>query len=394
MRSIGRLTTKAIVSMVHSHLGHIVVSVGLLIGSCLIGCDAFEYYGPLPNLRHSLTVNLRELGKLQSLEIKRKSLSSDASKEVRLINTVNRVAIEDCDLADGRLLLESLGEIQRLESLTLRRCNLVDVDLAGLAAAENLHELEIVGTDIDGAGLAILTQLPIRSLTLHSKTATAKTLACLGEFACLEELSLNTPQLAINELPNLGRLKNLRSIKIFSGEFSRSDDMALRFLRDLPNLQEVFLSSESINDATMQALGQITTLERIELSRNGVTDLGIAELDSLPNLKALRIWDAKKLTVACLANIMKHRTLQEISLCGAPIHHSEAKQLYLLPNLGDLDVGMSHWECAEVLGTPHGVFESPDDEYGDGQYGDGSYAEGDYGDVDYGSSLANIFIAP
>lgn len=339
--------------------------LALLAGSFL-GCDAFEYYGPLPNLRHALTVNLRELGQLESLEIRRKTLSSDASKELRLVNTVNRVVLEDCQVADGGVLLQALGEITRLESLVLRRCNLLDGDLAGLAAAENLRELEIAGTSIDGVGLAALSKLPIRTLVLHSKTATAATLECLGDFESLETLSLTTPELAINELPSLHKLKNLRSVTILSGKFSQHDATALKFLQAVPSLREIRFSSETVTDSTMGALGRISTLEKIELSRNSITDQGIAQLDNLQNLKVLRIWAAEKVTAACLPNILKHQALTEISLSGAPIHFEDAKVLGSLPNLNIRDVGMSHWEIAETRGQPHDDLEEFEDDAADG----------------------------
>src|SRR5688572_12390611 len=98
--------------MPHSSPGRSLLVLVLMLSSVsFIGCDAFEYYGPLPNLRHALTINLRELGKLESLEIKRKTISTDAAKEIRLVNTVHRVVLEDCQIADGSVLLQSLGEI-------------------------------------------------------------------------------------------------------------------------------------------------------------------------------------------------------------------------------------------------------------------------------------------
>lgn len=323
-----------------------------LLASLLVGCDAFEYYGPLPNLRHALTVNLNELGKLQSLQIRKTTLSSEASRELRLVNTLHSVELEDCQIADGRVLLESLGEITRLESLTLRRCNLTDDDLVGLAAAENLRELKLMSTNITGNGLAALSKLPLRSLVLHSSEATAETLSCLSEFESLEEISLSTPRLAVNELPDLGKLQKLRSLAILNGQFSANKDEALHFLRNVPTLREVRLSADTVTDSTMHGLGQLSTLERIEISRNGITDQGIDALQGLSQLKTLRIWGAERLTAACLPSLLKHQQLQELSLSGAPIHHSDARVLDALPQLAERDVGMSRWEIASSTRPP------------------------------------------
>src|SRR5690606_21772288 len=100
---------------------------------------------------------------------------------------------------------------------------------------------------------------------------------------------------------------------------------ALAFLNGVPDLREVRFSSATVTDSVMRALGRFDTLEKIELSRNSITDQGIAALDNLQNLKVLQVWSAEGLTASCLPHILKHQALTEVSLCDAPIHFSEAK---------------------------------------------------------------------
>lgn len=320
----------------------------LLLVVGMAGCDAFEYYGPLPNLRHALTVNLRELGRLESLEIRRQTLTQDAAKELRLINTVHRVSIEDSQFIDSRTLLESLGELSKLEALTLRRCNFSDSDLAGLAEAINLQELDIVGVPIDGSGLAALSGLPLRSLTLHAEQATARTLSDLKSLSSLEELTVRAPLLELDQLSELRHLKRLKVLRLDCGEFSNGGDRELRYLRDLTELREITLASPSVDESVLQTLGQMPALIRIELPHTQVTNQGIEALAGLHQLQCLRIWRGERLTAECLPHLMKLQALEEISLCGALISRTEAQQLDQLPAMRDRDVGMSRWELAEA----------------------------------------------
>ncbi len=336
--------------------------VASVLAGGLIGCDAFEYYGPLPNLHKMLPISASELGTLTSLEIKRQTLSTVASREVRLVNLVQQLAIEDCQVQDGRALLESVAQLGHLRELTLRRCNLNDDDLAGLSDANQLTSLEIISTDVHGEGLAALAKLPLRSLTFHSRYATPESLKCIAEFSNLEELYLNIPNMSLDSLPSLAKLANLKSISIKGNLDAEGHVSRLDFLNGLYSLTSVYLSADSVADLSMVAIGKLHSLERLELSRNLVTDLGIAELDSLKRLKSIRIWAGEMLTSASIPSIMKHIELEEISLSGAPILHSDAALLNQLPKMTDMDVGMSQPEIAKLCGDSRDICDASVDE--------------------------------
>jgi hypothetical protein len=103
-----------------------------------------------------------------------------------------------------------------LNSVSFHRTQIADEALAGLSAAENLRDIEFLGTSLVGEGLRALAPLKIRSLTLNSEDATAEGLQCLAEFEHLEELYLNVKGLELDRLPSLKKLTRLTEISILN----------------------------------------------------------------------------------------------------------------------------------------------------------------------------------
>jgi hypothetical protein len=113
-------------------------------------------------------------------------------------------------------------------------------------------------------------------------------------------------------------------------------------------LQRINLSSNCIEDGLMRSLAKLKSLEKIEILQNAITDEGIVALESLPSLKILTIWDARHITRDSLASLAKHQQLEALSLCGALIPISDRRLLDCLPNLTDVDVGMTPREIEQA----------------------------------------------
>lgn len=336
-------------SLVSMRLWGRLLVVGLLGStSLLMGCGAFEDFRPYPHLREVAQISEKPAIGASRLEIRGKQISVEAAKEVRLVNTVQDVTLEECQVVDGQVLVESLAGIGSLESLSLRRTNVRDEHLAFLAGADKLNSLEIVQTQIKGPGLAALSELPIRSLSFTCLETDAESLQSLASLRHVEEMYLNLPaDLAMHKLPSLQALTKLSSLTINRGDYS--SEHALDFLAGMSNLTSITISSASINDRTLIALSQLPSLERIDISENKITDAGIESLTQLVGLKDLSINCAEKLTAQCLPSLMKFGQLERVSLSSAPILFEDARVLKSLPNIADVDVGMSRREIAEAL---------------------------------------------
>ncbi len=326
----------------------------IVVGSMLLGssgCDAFEYYGPLPNLRKAIPINFSELRQLKSLDIRNSRLTSEAARELRLINTIESFNMEDCKLTDSHALARSLADMSRLKHIVIRRTNINDADLAELASMTSLKTLELVSTDVRGDVLRELAKLPIQSLILHSKLATAESLTCLADFENLEELYLDAPNVFVDELPSLARLKKLQALSLYACNFSEMTSSAdnSRFLSELPALKSLVISSDSVSNATFEAIAKIQSLESLEMVHTIMSDAQVVALEPLQNLTSLKVHMAEKISAATIPSLLQHRKLEVVCLTNARISWKDAEQLDILPNMTVRDVGWSeqlnvlHW---------------------------------------------------
>ncbi|MBE9226377.1 leucine-rich repeat domain-containing protein [Phormidium sp. LEGE 05292] len=168
-------------------------------------------------------------------------------------------------------------------------------DLRPLASFTHLTSLDLRGAfkDQDRSKLSDISILStftnLTELNLSSNSITD-----LSPLSTLTELrELNLSRNFITDLTPLKALKNLTVLSL-SGDFGDrayrlTESIDLSPLLALTQLKDLDLSSNEISDRSLETIAQLTTLERLWISYNRITD--ISPLATLQNLKYLSIHD-------------------------------------------------------------------------------------------------------
>lgn len=159
--------------------------------------------------------------------------------------------------------LELVARFKKLKILSIGRCSFTDKGLYRLKGLDDLECLKLDSSGITGSGLPALTALP----KLTKLTLTGTKLRAIGWV-------------------ELGKLKQLKSLNVADTE---ADDKKILQLSNLD-------------------------LERLDISRNPVTDKCFKAVYSMKNLKYLRIFNCDKLSRAGVDKLKKDRPDLDIDL--------------------------------------------------------------------------------
>ena len=215
--------------------------------------------------------------------------------------------------------LESIAEVQSLETLALSSTQVTDAGLRHLSVLKNLKTLDLGETQVSDSGLKWLRGLSslqrlslsgtritdagleellrshsgLRALRLGScRGVTERGLGRLRDFPHLKEISLGATKKKSASLTSRGieSLGQCHSLEVIDLRGTRSlDTAALAAIVELPELRSLDLSSSTISNAGIGALARCRKLEALRLSFcSQVTD---AALGNFPRMKRLRMLD-------------------------------------------------------------------------------------------------------
>lgn len=326
------------------------------------GCGALEYYGPLPNLRELVLITGEMPGRPEKLEIRGRTISREAAWEIRILNTATDVTISNCTVEDGGILLQSLARLPFLKRLRLEGLELEDGDLAHLADASTIEDLELYHTTLVEEDFATLASLPLKSLGIASLVVTEEVLQPLAEFQQLEELFLSLPALQVSALPSFAKLDNLAKLTILHSDFTHSRRSQLRVLAEAAHLRKIYISSPTVDDRVLRVLAGSHNLQEIRLGSGCITDRGIRYLETL-DLYSLSVLYAERLSRDSLLSLSKHPNLHTLRLDGIPLPQSDQTLLANLDQLTDFEIGMSEQELEEYYADLAAGMRQPYESY-------------------------------
>jgi hypothetical protein len=287
--------------------------------------QAFLQLARAPELRHLIDFHVDELTPttakalggmpLQTLDIELKRLTSDvpfALSELRQLRSLSigqgwssEANDDDARLADE--CLTAIGNMTRLESLSLSNLPLHAKGLACLAGLKSLKSLDIdfwddewTGSDLEKPipedwlwAIATLTQLEWLKLTgLRVNSASLASMEGLTELK-----TLGFERLATKDRPMLSHLPPLQRLEAL--ELSRSEiaDDDLGRLAVLPRLQLLCLGSSSSGEepffsaAGLARLASVKSLVEVELSYDINRPADIEALGVIQGLKKVHLQD-------------------------------------------------------------------------------------------------------
>ena len=185
-----------------------------------------------------------------------------------------------------------------------------DEDASHLAALSGLRDLNVINTQMTGAGFRHLRGLE------H-----------------LEILDCDPKKDADLALEHIGKLRGLRKLGL-GGSIS---DTGLLALRPLAALQHLGLSATAVQGHTFQDLPNLGSLKILELEDTHVDDEGLGKLVGSKNLEELYL-AGSKVTDGGLAGLKRFPSLKMLSLCRTKVSGAGLKHLADLRQLTRLDL--------------------------------------------------------
>lgn len=171
-----------------------------------------------------------------------------------------------------------LAALTNLEAILLNNAQMSDDGFRHFQAFQQLKRLSLFHQsrdreDFNGSGLAHLKLLPeLRRLTFAGATTGDEYLEAVAQLTQLEEFSEWHNWETREGLRHLQKLPRLKALKVGQRLTSRGRSLA-----------------PSLDDAALQVIAEIKSLERLEIQEARLTSAGLEHLSQLPHLKQLKI---------------------------------------------------------------------------------------------------------
>jgi hypothetical protein len=219
-------------------------------------------------------------------------LTSDGLKSLTELAQLGFLGCES-GLCDDSAM-EIIGRMPRLRMLMGQGTVATD---DGFRAFSRSQSIEYIwgreSYNLGGRGFAALAGMPaLKGLAVSCKNVDDESLSTLPSFPALRELIPMDVQ--DSGFKHIGRCQRLEKLTCM---YCRdTGDAATEHIASL-NLKTYYAGSTKITDRSLEILGQMMSLERIDLSDcTGVTDAGLAFLVNLPKLREVYVGGSSRVT--------------------------------------------------------------------------------------------------
>jgi hypothetical protein len=222
--------------------------------------------------------------------------------------------IDEATLDRALAALAHLPEIRRVE---LSGPAIDDEKLAALKVLPRLVELDLSRTRVTSAGLERLAQhVSLKFLKIDGYHGSADLLG-IAAHAKLQGLWITDHAISRNEMDAIASLPELESLTL---EKLRPLQGARTYepLADAPRLKSLYELRSGIDDGAVPTLAKLERLETLSLecdSNQGITDAGLDQLITLPNLRTaafygrISIEGVQSFSAACPKCVVGYRPI-------------------------------------------------------------------------------------
>lgn len=169
--------------------------------------------------------------------------------------------------------------------LVVEGCPPLRVDLRRLTQLESLHRLVLDGVGVRDRDLSAIGSLPLRHLDLSRNPVVR--LGELGPLVELESLVLRSTGVGEATAGDLVALRGLRSLTLTRAP---ANDALLARIGELATLEELDLAGTLVTDDGAAALARLP-LRRLDLSATFISPTGLRSVCAIPSLRQLRLDD-------------------------------------------------------------------------------------------------------
>jgi F-box/leucine-rich repeat protein 14 len=259
-------------------------------------------------------------------------------------------------------VLKDVARLTGVEVLFFGEGNFTERGLKHLTVLKQLKALWLPGR-VHSRGLTYLSKLPsLEYLCFGGPMVTDAKMVHIGRLTSLTQLSIAGSKVG----KGLAHLKGLKSLRFLSLAASRNEhiDKHLVHIAELNNIEELNLSdtlvgdaglehlkgmiklkklnignryysvSHNITDAGMVHLNHLKSLEELTLSHTGVTDIGLAQLSGLTELKKLNV--GRDVTDKGMAALAKMKSLDDLAISSPHVTDAGMRKLTECPCLKSL----------------------------------------------------------
>jgi len=263
-----------------------------------------------PSITEEILEELAKLEDLKQLYLTRTGINDQGLKQVATMKKLERLSLSSevvtshglKHLADAPLLyVLTVNDIKptldvidglrtlKLRGLGFRLTNADDDDLRYIGRLNNVFSITALGgSGISDAGLAEISHLDLRTLSLEISSVTEIGIRYLRNMESLSDLTLSSPEIADDGLkPSsesgvsdaaIAEISHL-DIRTLSLKGSWVSDHGIRHLRNMKSLSKLTLFSPEITDDGLIHLMKLTKLKYVTLyGTTRVTLYGIAKL--------------------------------------------------------------------------------------------------------------------
>ena len=243
-------------------------------------------------------------------------VETNAAGHIRAVS-LGRTAVNDSHLP-------LIASLPALEDLDLDSTEIGDLGLAALTRATSLRRLKLSSTTVSDRGLASLASLT-RLEQLNLSATLVKTLQPLPP--SIQELDLSSTSINANALPHLTALPSLRRLNL---AYTDLTDANLTQLGALSSLRSLDLTGTDIGDPGLAQLAKLTALEDLRLNHGRFTEKGFAALAPLANLRRFEAVRTR-LSVGAGPTLARFTKLEQLNLDYTTINDDTLKAIASLP---------------------------------------------------------------
>jgi hypothetical protein len=116
----------------------------------------------------------------------------------------------------------------------------------------------------------------------------------------LQGLFQDTDYMTDVSLSHIGEMRSLESLEVYTGRFTEE---GIRFLAQIPDLKHLSLTNTRLTDAGLRNIAGIHSVEDLTIRAERLTDEDIACLEELGNLKRLCLFYNRSITDEAIAGL-------------------------------------------------------------------------------------------
>ena len=283
----------------------------LKVPRCQVTDEGLRHLAPLINLRH--------------LDLSGNAITDAGLRHLRPLKSLETLVLDNVQLEGSGL--EHLAACPRLRSLTLRVPTLANAQAINQIPA--LEELVIDSRSLAKIDLQLMTALRTISLNLGAPDVGV----CLSRLPQLERatISLNTKEGGQGvRMLNLPRLDTL-CLHLTSPDQCTASAL---FLKDLSALRTVEIVADVPDDAMMEQLAAITSIQRLSMAGDRLVfgDQDADKLTALTHVRDLHLANTC-LTDAGMRRLSDLKSLQRLTVRSELLTDRGVQELAMLPEL-------------------------------------------------------------